>query len=112
MVGTAARNKQLKSIEDAIRVTLNDEHNRHVADITRISEKTDAALRLLSDFPDESMTADLLSDLSGDERTTLSAEEVIDFFSWASRLGVVCRDGNGYRLDSTYAEGLRRAFGG
>ena len=108
VVGTAARNKQLKSIDEAIRVTLNDEHNRHVGDIIRISEKTDTALRLLSAFPNDSMTADFLSDLSADEVTTMSPEEVIDFFSWASRLGVVCRDGNGYRLDSTYAEGLRR----
>ena len=118
VVGTAARNKQLKSIDEAIRVTLNDEHNRQVSDIIRISEKTDTALRLLSAFPDVSMTADFLSDLSedpdlsGDESTTMSPEEVIDFFSWASRLGVVCRDGNGYRLDSTYAEGLRRVLGG
>ncbi|MDE0623435.1 MAG: AAA family ATPase [Bryobacterales bacterium] len=117
VVGTAARNKHLKSIDEAIEVTLNDEHNRQVADI-RISEKTDTALRLLSTFPDVSMTADFLSDLtedpdlSDDESTTMSPEEVIDFFSWASRLGVVCRDGNGYRLDSTYAKGLRRVLGG
>ena len=122
VVGTAARNKQLKSIDEAIRVTLNDEHNHHVSDIIRISEKTDTALYLLSAFPDVSMTADSLSDLSEDEGlapasrtlgyTTMSPEEVIDFFNWASRLGVVCRDGNGYRLDSTYAEGLRRVLGG
>ena len=112
VVGTAAGNKQLESIDEAIRVTLNDEHNRHVSDIIRISENTDTALRLLSTFPDESMTADFLSGLSEDEGTTMSPEEVIDFFSWASRLGVVCRDGNGYRLDATYAEGLRRVFGG
>ena len=112
VVGTAARNKQLESIDEAIRVTLIDEHNRHVSDIIQISENTDTALRLLSTFPDDSMTADFLSSLSEDEGTTVSPEEVIDFFNWASRLGVVCRDGNGYRIDSTYAEVLRRVLGG
>lgn len=105
VVGTAAR-KRLESIDEAITVTLNDGQNRHVSDIIRISENTDTALRLLSTFPDEPMTVDLLSDLSEDEGTTVSPEEVDDFFKWASRLGVVCRDGNGYRLDSTYAKGL------
>ena len=103
VVGTAAQNKQLQSIDEAIIATLNDEQNRHVSDVIRISEKTDMALRLLSAFPDETITADFLSDLSEDEDTSISPEEVIDFFSWASRLGVVCRDGSGYRLDYTYA---------
>ena len=110
VVGTAARNKQLESIDEAIRVTLDDEDSRHVADITRISENTDTALRLLSTFPDESMTADVLSGLFEDEGRTVSPEEVVDFFSWADRLGIVCRDGNGQRLDSTYAEVLKRVF--
>ena len=110
VVGKAAQNKQLQSIDEAITATLNDEHNRHVSDVIRISQKTDMALRLLSAFPDETITADFLSDLSEDEDTAISPEEVIDFFSWASRLGVVCRDGSGYRLDYTYAEGLKQVF--
>ena len=120
VVGTAARNKQLKSINEAITVTLDDEQDRQDSDLVQISRKTDTALRLMSAFPDVSMSADFLSDLSedpdlsgdSDESTTVSPDEVIDFFSWASRLGVVCRDGNGYRLDSTYAEALRRVLGG
>ena len=108
---TAAGNK-LEAIDEAIRVTLDDDkHKPHVADVLRISEKTDTALRLLSAFPDDSMTADLLSGFSVDEGTVMSPEEVIDFFDWASRLGVVCKDGHGYRLDSTYAEGFRRVLG-
>ncbi len=110
VVGTAARDRKLESIDEAIRVMLNDEHSRHVSDIIRISENTDTALHLLSTFPDESMTVDLLSGLSEDEDTTMSPEDVIDFFNWASHLGVVCRDVNGYRLDSTYAKGLRRVL--
>lgn len=64
----------------------------------------------MSTFPDDPMTPDLLSDLSESEEKSVSPEEVIEFFNWASRLGVVCRDENGYRLDSTYAEGLGRVF--
>ena len=111
VIETAAANKQLESIDQAIRVTLEqDEDNLHVADVIGISEATDTALRLLSTFSDTSMTADFLSDLCGDEGKPMSPEKVIDFFSWASRLGVLCRDEKGYRLDSTYAQGLKRAL--
>ena len=118
VVGTAARNKQLESISEAIRATLNDEQHRHVSDIMGISEELDSALRILSALTGDSVTADSvsvtadsLSELSEHEDyTTMSPEEVIDFFSWASRLGVVCRDGDGYRLDSTYAQGLSPVF--
>ena len=108
VVGTAARNKQLKSIHEAIRDTLNDEHNRHVADIIRISENTDTALHVLSELPSDSMTADDLSDLSEGVGPAMSPEEATALFDWASHLGVVCNDEKGYRLDSTYAEALRR----
>ena len=108
----AARNKQLESFHDAVDVTLNDGgSNRHVSDIL-ISEDAKTAFRLLSTFSDESMTADVLSDLTKDEGASISPEDVIDFFGWADRLGVVCRDRHGYRLDSTYAAGLGRMFGG
>ena len=111
VVETAATNKRLESIDEAIRVTLDqDEDNRDVADVIGISEEADTALRLLSTFSDTSMTADFLSALCEDEGTTMSPEEVVDFFSWASRLGVVYRDQKGYRLDSTYALGLKRVF--
>ena len=113
VVGTAAGNKQLKSIEEAIRATLDDDREDHnISDIIGVSANTDTALRLLSTFPDESMTADVLSDLSEYEGTAMSPEEVIDVFGWADLLGVVCRDGRGHRLDSTYAAGLRRVFEG
>ena len=111
VVETAAENKQLGSIDEAIRVTLDeDEHNYHVADIIGISEDTDKALRLLATLFDASMDADLLSNLCESEDTTMSPEEAIDFFDWASRLGVVHTEKDGYRLDSTYAEGIKRVF--
>jgi hypothetical protein len=57
------------------------------------------------------VTADELSDLARDEGASMSPEESLDFFDWAGRLGVVCRDEHGYRLDTTYAAGLGRIFG-
>ena len=47
MAATAARNKQLESLDEAADVTLNDDYdgNRHVSDIL-ISEDTKIALRL------------------------------------------------------------------
>ncbi len=111
VVEAAAGNKQLKFLDEAIRIALDgDQAEGHVADIVDISKSTDTALRLLSTFPDEPITPDFLSELSEDGETSLSPEEVIDFFNWASRLGIVCRDEKGHRLDSTYAEGLRRVF--
>ena len=110
--GIAARNKHLESIDEAVYATLNDDGNNHYVSDILIFANADIALRLLSTFPDESMTADFLSDLARDEGATMSPEDVIDFFGWADRLGVVCRDGHGYRLDSTYAAGLGRIFAG
>ena len=110
-VAMAARNKQLESLDDAMNATLEDDRdNHHVADIL-ISKDTKTVLRLLSTFSDESMTADVLSDLAKDEGASMSPEEILDFFGWADRLGVVCRDGHGYRLESAYAAGLGRIFG-
>ena len=110
--GMAAKCKHLESIDEAAKATLNDDGDNHYVSDMLISANTDTALRLLTMFSDESMTADFLSDLSRDEDASMSPEEVIDFFGWADRLGVVCRDGHGYRLDSTYAAGLERIFQG
>ena len=85
VVETAARDKQLKSIREAITVTLSDDRpEHHVADISRVSEATDVAVRLLSTFADAPMTPDLLSELSEDEKTRISPEEAIEFFNWAA----------------------------
>ena len=107
----AARNKQLASLDASVVATLNDDRdNCHVSDIL-ISEDTKIALRLLSTLSDTPVTADELSDLARDEGASMSPEESLSFFDWAGRLGVVCRDEHGYRLDSTYAAGLGRIFG-
>ncbi|MDE0456554.1 MAG: hypothetical protein OXI15_04610 [Chromatiales bacterium] len=107
----AAGNKQLKSLEEAVGATLDDGGDRDFSDIL-ISHDMRIALRLLSDLSGVSMTADDLSDLAEGEGVSMSPEDVIDFFNWADQLGVVCRDKHGYRLDSTYAAGLGRIFGG
>ena len=111
IAGTAGRNKQLGSIDEAIRATLeDDEDNRCVSDIL-ISPHSDVALRLLATFSDASMSADVLSDLACDEGATISPDDVMEILDWADRLGVVCIDKHDYRLDSTYAAGLGRNFG-
>ena len=107
VAGTAARDKRLKSMNEAIDATLTDDEDNHSVSDILISENANIALHLLSDFPDEPMTADFLSDLSRDEDESahMSPEEVMNFFSWAHRLGIVYRNKHGYRLDSTYAVG-------
>ena len=110
VVGVAAQDKSLESIDEAADVALNhDGEDQCISDIL-ISETAKTALRLMSTFPDESMTVDFLADLSQDEYTPMSSEEVADIIDWADRLGVVHRVETGYRLDSTYARGLARFF--
>ena len=111
IAGMAGRNKQLESIAEAVQATLeDDEDNQCFSDIL-ISSYAEVAFRILTTFSDDSMSADLLSDLARDEGATMSPEDVIGFFGWADRLGVVCMDEHGYRLDSTYAAALGRNFG-
>ena len=108
IVGMAAQDKNLSTVDEAVSATLQgDFENYYVSDVL-ISSNVAAVLHLMSTFSDESMTADDLSDLSRDEDEAMSPDEVIDFFRWADRLGIVRRDNLGYRLDSTYAAGVRR----
>ena len=112
VVGTAATNKRLGTIREAVESALrSDEDNRYVSDVL-IPGSAKTALRLMSTFSDDSLTADFLSDLSQDEGASMSPEEALDFFDWAEHLGIVHRDGFGHRLDSTYAAGLSRVFEG
>ena len=106
----AARDKKLESIDEAANVAVSGDGEHHCVSDVLVSENAKTALRLLSTFSDDSMTADLLADLSQDGNTSISPEDVLDIIDWADRLGIVRRDGTGYRLDSTYARGLRRVF--
>lgn len=116
VVEAAAGREKPESIHKALLVALEGENPElHVGDVVGVSDTTDTALHILSTFPGEPMKPDLLSEFSAEtkdykEYTNVSPEEVIEFFKWASRLGIVCKDKDGYRLDQTYEEGLRRVF--
>ena len=111
VVEAAAGREKPESIHKAILVALKCENPElHVGDVVGVSDTTDTALRVLSEIPDE-MTPGLLSEFSKEkDYKYVSQEEVIEFFSWASRLGIVSMDESGYRLDPTYEEGLKRVF--
>ena len=64
---TAARNKQLTSLDQSVNATLNDDRDNSLVSDILISENTKIALRLLSTFWDTPMTSDELSDLARDE---------------------------------------------
>ena len=112
IVGMAARCKQLESIDEVANAVFNGDGEHHYVSDILISAGAETALRFLSTFSEESMTADFLSDLSLDEVTPMSPEELVEILDWADRLGIVHRDGIGYRLDSTYAAGLGLVFEG
>ena len=108
VVEVAAKERSLKSIEEATRVALADQN--FVSDILGLPE-TESALRILSNmFPDK-MTPDDLSELSEgpDNNNIVSPEDSLRILDWASRLGIV-QDREGYRLDSAYATGLKAIF--
>ncbi len=102
VVETAAKDK-LESMAEAVDLTLNNKVL--VSDILEVSEAV-PVLRELSDLVGP-LTADDLSDFLSSVLSLEQAERVLD---WASRLGAVQRDGEGYRLDTAYAIGLKRSF--
>ena len=106
---SAVRHKQLKSIDEVNETTLNNQFEYDCQDIL-ISEDLKVAFRLLSELAGDPVTADELSGFVQDEGGTMSPEDVVRFFAWADRLGIVYGIGGSYRLDTTYAIGLSRAF--
>lgn len=105
VVETAAGERRPQSMKESADSTLEDQEL--VADILRIPE-TKSALRGLSEFAP--ITADELSDISPDLGDKLSLEQAERILHWASRLGIVQRDDKGYRLDTSYAIGVKRFF--
>ena len=75
IVGMAARCKQLESIDEVANAVFNGDGEHHYVSDILISAGAETALRFLSTFSEESMTADFLSDLSLDEVTSMSPEE-------------------------------------
>ena len=111
VLGAAARKEPPESMADAVSLAVGDEGL--VSDVF-VTPRIKTAFRAwLAYSSDAHLTADDLSDLSGllqDTASEMSPEEVIRFFDWADRLGLVHKDGQGYRLDSAYAAGLGTMF--
>ncbi len=104
---TASGNERPDSMAKAAHLAIDDD--AWVSDVL-ISPAANTVLRLLSEFPDDSMTADMLADLSRETKRKISPEEAVRFLEWAGWLGLALKDGRGYRLDSTYAHGLATLF--
>ena len=103
----ASRDPIPKSIEEAIRVALEDQDL--VSDILDLPE-TKSALRVLSNMSPDKMNPDDLSELSNAlDSSVVSPEDALHILDWASHLGIV-KDMEGYRLDSAYAMGLKAIF--
>lgn len=99
------------SIDEAIRLTF-EFYPDLISDTLEVS-LVRPTLKVLSTYysESESMTVDLISDMSGGELgDEVSPEDVEKAINWASHLGLVHRDDKGYRLDSTYAVGIKADF--
>lgn len=105
VVARAATEGERKSVANAIDAALSG--GDLVSDIL-VGSETKTALSVLSKFPDDSVTADDLCDLAED---FISPEAALRVFDWGSRLGILHSSERGYRLDSTYAAGLKTVFG-
>ena len=111
-LASAVKHQELESIEDVIAASLDDKRDGdNVSDIL-ISEEVMMAFRLLAELAGDALTADELSAFVEAEGASMSPDEVLRFFAWGDRLGVLCGGEGGYRLDATYAAGLARVFGG
>ena len=98
------------TMADAIDLTLAT-HPGIVSDVLDLPEAK-LVLRVLSEFPDDPITADFLSDLLPEFSGEMSPENVLRVFNWADHLGFLVRKGEaGYRLDAAYAAGLKTIFG-
>ena len=94
-----------RTMRDAIHLTL-ENHQELISDVLEVPEAK-PALRVFSEFAGEAMTVDDISDWSVELGDEISPEEVTGAVDWASRLGMVHKDDKGYRLDSTYAAGIK-----
>ena len=109
VAGAAAGERRPESMAMAIDVALN---SRDLVSDVLITSKVEATLRLWTEFADDSMTADLLSDLTlaQDAGDGMTPEEAVMFFDWAGQLGIVHRQGDGEGIPTRF--GLcRRAEG-
>lgn len=106
VVESAAKNKMMA---DATNIVL--DNGDIVSDVLAVSE-VKSVLRILLDWHPEPMTANMISDPGyvEDKNNRVSKEQASLILDWARRLGIVCKDKNGYRLDTAYAQGLTAIF--
>ena len=107
VAATAAGKEPPKSIEDAIGLTFD---GRDMVSDVLVAPEVRTALRVFSKFPGESMTADFLADLSRDFEQEIDPDDALRVFDWGTRLGILHRVGQAYRLDLAYAKGLEIVF--
>lgn len=106
VVEAAAENKMMT---DATNIVL--DNGDIVSDVLAVSE-VKSVLRILLDWHPEPMTANMISDPGyiEDSNNRVSNEQASLILDWARRLGIVCKNKNGYRLDTAYAKGLTALF--
>ena len=106
VVEAAAENKMMA---DATNIAL--DNGDIISDVLSVSE-VNSVLRILLDWHPEPMTVNMISDPDyvEDENNQVSKEQASLVLDWARRLSIVCKEKNGYRLDTAYAEGLTAIF--
>ena len=109
VAGTAAGQERPASIKDAIDLSLDGKDM--VSDVFVVPEVR-TALQVFSKFPRDLMTADIVAELSRDLGQGIDPDDVLRVFDWGTRLGILHRVGQEYRLDSAYAKGLGIVFEG
>ena len=100
VVKAAAANR---TMADATKLAVN---NDIISDVLSVSA-VEPVLRILWELR-ETMDDETVFDFTKDQVST--QEEVCRILDWARRLGIVCKEENGYRLDTAYAEGLTAFF--
>ena len=104
VVALAAAGNKSESIVGAINAALS---GRDLVSDILLGAETRTALSVLLQFPNDPLVVDDLCDFANDP---ISPETVRRVFGWGNRLGILHREEQGFRLDSTYAAGLKAIF--
>ena len=107
VAGTASGQEPPASIKAAIDLAF--EGGDMVSDVF-VAPEVKTVLQVFSKFPGDPMTADIVADLSRDLGQEIDPDDALRVFDWGTRLGILHRVGQEYRLDSAYAKGLGIAF--
>lgn len=105
VVEAAAENKMMA---DATNIVL--DNGEIVSDVLAVKE-VEPVLRILLDLDPDPMTSAMFSDSAlVDKNNQVSEEQANRILDWARRLGIVCKEESGYRLDTAYAKGIKAIF--